>query len=100
MPRRMAIRRQTHHRAIAKYVVLTIHQSQFMAEVEIARVEAALRSGVGVHTGFPFPSLVEHCRVGYQCVPADMIEMAMRGDDEVDLAGSSANRFDPGDAVF
>jgi hypothetical protein len=66
--------------------MLAIKQTQFMAEVEIARVEAAPRGGVGVHAGIPFPALHEHCRVGDQCVAADMVEMKMRVDDEVYLA--------------
>jgi hypothetical protein len=37
--------------------MLAIEQTQFMAEVEIARVEAAPRGGVGVHAGIPFPAL-------------------------------------------
>ena len=67
-----------------------------MAEVEISRVEAAPHCGVGVHSGFPLAALHEHCRVGDQCVAADMIEMEMRVDDEVDLARISVNRFEPG----
>ena len=48
----MPVRRQTDHRAIAKHVVLAIDEPQFMAEVEIARIEPARRGGFGVHTGF------------------------------------------------
>ena len=35
VPRRVPVRRQTDYRAIAKHVVLTIYEPQFMAEVEI-----------------------------------------------------------------
>jgi hypothetical protein len=35
VPRRVPVRRQTYHRAVAKHVVLTVDQPQFMAEVEI-----------------------------------------------------------------
>ena len=96
VPRRVAIRRQTHHRAIPEHVVLAIHQSHFMAEVEIARVEDTPRCGVGVHSGIPFPALHEHYRLWDQCVAADVIEMEMRVDDEVDLARISVHRFEPG----
>jgi hypothetical protein len=47
VPRRMPVRRQTDYRAIAKHVVLTIYEPQFMADIEIAPVEAAPRGGVG-----------------------------------------------------
>ena len=50
VPRRVPVCRQTHHRAIAKHVVLAIDQPQFMAEVEIARVEAAPRGGVRIRS--------------------------------------------------
>jgi hypothetical protein len=73
--------------------MLAIEQTQFMAEVEIARVETAPRGGVGVHAGIPFPALHEHCRVGDQCVAADMVEMKMRVDDEVYLAGIAVDRL-------
>src|ERR1700686_2525452 len=66
-----------------------------MAEVEITRVEAAPRSGIGVHAGLPLAPLHQHCRVGDQRVAADMVEMKMRVDDEVDLAGITADRFAP-----
>src|SRR5438067_956701 len=82
MPRRMAIRRQTHHRAIAKYVVLTIDEAQSMAEIEISRIEPAPRGGIGVHTGFPLAALHQHRCVRDQRVAADVIEVKMRVDDE------------------
>ena len=39
VPRRVPVRRQAYHRAVAEHVVLAIDQAQFVAEVEIARVE-------------------------------------------------------------
>jgi hypothetical protein len=76
--------------------VLAIDEPQLMAQIKIAWVKAAPRGGVGVHTGIPFPTLHEHCRVRDQRVAADVIEMKVRVDDEVDLAGISVNRFEPG----
>jgi hypothetical protein len=35
----------------------------------------------------------EHCRVGYQCVAAYVVEMKMRVDDEVYLAGIAVDRL-------
>ena len=88
VPRRVAVRRQADDRAVAEHVVLAIDEAQFVAEVEIARVEAAPRGGVGVHPGIPLAALHQHRRVRDQRVAADMVEMEMRVDDEVDLAGS------------
>jgi hypothetical protein len=39
VPRRVPVCRQTHHRAIAKHVMLTIYEPQFMADIKIAAVE-------------------------------------------------------------
>jgi hypothetical protein len=73
----MPVRRQAHHRAVAEHVVLAIDQAQFMTEVEIARIEATSRGGVGVHAGIPLAALHQHRRVGDQRVAADMVEMKM-----------------------
>jgi len=93
--RRVPVRRQAHHRAVAEHVVLAIDQPQFMAEVEVAPVEPALRGGIGVHTGLPLATLYQHSGIRDQRVAADMIEMKMRVDDEVDLARISVDRFEP-----
>jgi hypothetical protein len=53
----MPVRRQTDYRAIAKHVVLTIYEPQFMADIKIAPVEAAPRGGVGVHPSLPLAAL-------------------------------------------
>src|ERR1700730_3584721 len=66
-----------------------------MAEVEIARIEPAPRGGLRVHTGFPLAALHQHRCVWDQRVAADMIEMKMRVDDEVNLVGISVNRLEP-----
>ncbi len=83
--RRVAGRRQTHDRAIAEHIVLAIDQPQFVAEIEIARVEATPRGRVRVHPGIPFAALHQHRRVRDQGVAAGMVEMEMRVDDQVDL---------------
>src|SRR6516162_4405593 len=64
-----------------------------MAEVEIARIEPSPCGGVGVHTGLPLTALHQHRRVRDQRVAANMIEMKMGVDNEVDLAGVSVDRF-------
>ncbi len=66
-----------------------------MTKVEIARVEAAPRGGVGIHAGIPLAALHQHRRVGDQHVAADVVEVKMRIDDEVDLAGIAVDRFKP-----
>jgi hypothetical protein len=48
-----------------------------------------------VHTGFPLAALHQHRCVRDQRIAANMIEMKMRVDDQVDLAGISVNRFEP-----
>jgi hypothetical protein len=53
----VAVRRQADDGAVAEHVVLAIDQAQLVAEVEIARVEAALRRRVRVHAGVPFAPL-------------------------------------------
>src|SRR4029077_16693359 len=95
VPRRVPVCRQTHHRAIAKLVVLAIHQPRFMAEVEIARIEPTPRGGIGVHTSFPLAALHQHRCVRDQRIAANMLEMEMRVDDALDLAGISVDRFEP-----
>src|SRR3954454_13473347 len=57
VPRRVAVGRQADDRAVAEYVVLAVHEAQFVAEVEVARVEAAACGIIGVHTGVPFAAL-------------------------------------------
>ena len=79
----------------APLIVLTIHQPQFMAEVKVAPVEPTPGGGIRVHTRFPLAALDQHCCIRDHRIAADMIEMKMRVDDEVDLAGISVNRFEP-----
>ena len=88
--------RQAHHRAIAEHVVLAIDQAQFMPQIEIARVEAVPGGGVGPHASIPFAPLHQHRRVWDQRVAADMVEMEMRVDDEIDLRRVAADRLKPG----
>ena len=66
-----------------------------MTEVEILAVESTLCGDLGVHPGIPLAALDQHRCVRDQRVAADVIEMEMRVDDEVDLAGISVNRFEP-----
>src|ERR1700745_2713752 len=66
-----------------------------MTEVEILAVEYTPCGDVGVHPGIPLWALDQHRCVRDQRVAADMIEMEMRVDDEVDLAGISVDRFEP-----
>src|SRR5438477_9708455 len=67
-----------------------------MTEVEILADESTLCGDLGVHPGIPLAALDQHRCVRDQRVAADVIEMEMRVDDEVDLAGISVNRFEPG----
>src|SRR5215469_13556782 len=90
----MPVCRQANHRAVAKHVVLTVDEPQFVAEIEIAPVEAAPRGHLRVPTGLPFATLDEHRRIRDQRVATNMIEMKMRVDDEIDLAGVSVDCFE------
>src|SRR6185437_13549248 len=47
VPRRMPVRRQADHAAVAEHVVLAIDQAQIVAEIEIARVESQRRAVSG-----------------------------------------------------
>src|ERR1700731_1099759 len=60
-----------------------------MAEVEITPVKAAPRGHLRVHASLPLAALDEQRCIRDQRVPADMIEMKVRVDDEVNLAGIS-----------
>jgi hypothetical protein len=74
--------------------VLAINEAQLVAEVEIARVEAVAHGDVGVHAGIPFATLHYHRRVRDQSVAADMVEMGMRVDDEIDPRWVAVHRFE------
>src|ERR1700731_4156366 len=67
-----------------------------MAEIEVARVEAVQRYYVRVHPGIPLAPLYQHRRVGKEGVATDMVEMEMRIDNEINLAGIAVDRFQPG----
>ncbi len=71
---------------------LAVDEAQFVAEIEIARVEADARCAVGVHPGVPFAALHDHRRVGNLGVAAAMVEMEMRVDDQVDRCRVAAER--------
>src|SRR5215469_16223611 len=66
-----------------------------MADIEIAPVGPTPRGHLRVHPGLPLAALDQHRCVRDQPVAADMIEMKMRVDDEVDLAGIAVDRFEP-----
>jgi hypothetical protein len=53
------------------------------------------RRGVGVHAGVTLAALHQHRRVRDQLVAADMMEMEMRIDDEIDTCRVAADRFEP-----
>src|SRR5205823_1175288 len=72
--------------------MFAVDEAQFVAEIEIAWVEAALRGAVRIHAGIPFAALNQHRRVRDQRVAADMVEMEMRVDDQVDFFGVAVER--------
>jgi hypothetical protein len=64
-----------------------------MAVVEIGLEEADLGGGLGILRRLPFALLHHHGGVGHELVAAGMVEMQVRVDDEVDLAGIAVDRF-------
>src|SRR5215471_19622742 len=88
----MTIGRQAHDRPVAEDVVLAIDLKELVAEVVILTVEAALRGNVRVRPGFPLAALDDDGRVRDQRIAADMVEMQVRGDDQVDARGIAAER--------
>ena len=66
-----------------------------MAEIVVDGEEAARLGGVVRLARLPLAPLHHQRRVGDQRVAADMIEMEMRGDDEVDLARVAVDRLEP-----
>jgi hypothetical protein len=76
--------------------VLAVDLDHLVPQIEISPVEAAQRSAFGVCPGFPLAFLHDHGCVRYQRVAADMVEMKMRIDDDVDLCRIAADRFEPG----
>ncbi len=95
MARRVAPGRQAHHTAVAEQVVLALDPDHLVAEVEIGAVVAVRRGEVGVDPGLPLALLHDQRCVGDQRVAADMVEMEMRVDDQVDLGRVAADRFEP-----
>jgi hypothetical protein len=81
----MTVRRQAYHRAIAKHIMLAIDETQLVTELEIAWIEAVRTRDVRGRAGVPFTALHNHRGVWDQLIPAAMVEMEMRVDDEVDL---------------
>ena len=75
--------------------MLTIDQPQLMAEIEILSIEPTPRSHLRVHTSLPLTALYQHCRIRDQRIAANMIEMKMGVDDEIDLAGVPVDGFEP-----
>ena len=70
--------------------MLAINLQDLMAEVVILTIKAALRGDVRVQSRLPFAALNDNGRVRDQRVAADLVEMQMRSDDQVDAAGIAA----------
>ena len=66
-----------------------------MADVEIGGIEAMRRGEIGVQAGFPLAALHDHRRIRNEGVAADMVEVEMRVDDEIDACGITAECFQP-----
>jgi len=80
--------------------VLTIDQPQFMTEIKILPVKSTPCGDLRVHPGVPLAALHQHPCIRDQRVAADVVEMKMRVDDEVDLARISIDRFEPSSHLF
>ena len=95
MARRVAVGRNAHHAAVAEQIVLALDLLHRVAVVEVGLEEADLGRRLGILRGLPFALLHDHGGVGHQFVAAGVVEMQMRIDDEVDLAGIAVDRFQP-----
>src|SRR6516162_8673006 len=93
---RVAVSGQADDACVAEQVVLTVDLDHLVAEIEIGPVEAAQCGALRVHSGFPLASLDDHSRVRNQRIAADMVEMKMRIDDDVDLCRIPVDRLEPG----
>jgi len=95
MTGRMAEGRQQHDAAVAEEVVLAIDQLQLVAKIVVAPIEAARRGNLRILSRRPFLPLHHDGGVGDRGVAADMIEMEMRVDDEIDRLGIAAEGAQP-----
>ena len=93
VPRGMAMRRQADDAAVTEQIVLTIDLNHLVAEIEIGSVEPAQCGDIGIHSRFPLTLLNDHHGVGNERVPADMVEMEMRVDDDVDPPRIAVDRL-------
>src|SRR6185312_1946763 len=93
MTRRVAVGGNADHAAVAEQVVLALDLLHRMAVVEIGLEEADLGGGLGISRRLPFAPLNHDGGIGHELVAAGMVEMQVRVDDEVDLAGITVDRF-------
>src|SRR5579872_5112093 len=82
MPGGVAIGWQQHRRTVAEQIMFAVDQAQLVAEIEIARVEAALDGAFRIHPGVPFAALDDQGRIRDQRIAAAMVEMEMRVDEK------------------
>src|SRR5207244_1260934 len=75
--------------------MLAIDLDHRVPEVEIGSVEPPQCGDVRVHPDFPLALLYDHHRVGDERVAADMVEMEMRVDNDVDPRRIAADRLQP-----
>src|ERR1700756_1138905 len=92
MPGRVTVRPQAYDGPVAKNVVFAFDQEALVPHVEVAALEAVWHGDIGIHAGFPFPSLHQPRRAGNQDPAPDMVEMEMRVHQNIDLCGVPADR--------
>jgi hypothetical protein len=96
----MAGRGHANNGTIAEHVVLAIDQLKPMTHIEIGRIEAVRRGEIGVQPGLPFTTLDDHRRIRNEGVAANMVEVEMRVDDEIDARGITTDSFQPSADFF
>jgi hypothetical protein len=89
----MTVGRQADDAAVAEQIILAIDLNHLVPEVEIGPVEPALGGDVRVHPRFPLASLNNHDRIGNERIAADVIEVKMRVDDDVNPRRIAVDRF-------
>ena len=75
--------------------MLALDLDHLVPNVEIGSVEPSQCCDIGIHPRLPLALLNDHHCVGNERVPADMVEVEMRVDDDIDLRRIAVDRLQP-----
>ena len=94
--RRVAVGRQADHRTVAEHIVLAIDQAQFVAEVEIARVEAAAAARSGSMPASHSRRCTSNVAFGISALPPQWSKWKCELITRSIFAGIAVERFETG----